>query len=321
VKKLSGPMEDMIKGAEVHETRINGKIVRRGYMVAGRSNTIVALIDRGLITTSDAGNHGINWLTESGLVVLHDLTGVEVPGMDDMPVFLPNGFRDVPMSEDHPADSCNDCESGQTCPEHCTHRGGTNSTPCPRHDVASEDHPADSGMITDAPVEVRDWVHVAHSVPMEAGDFDRMNADAERADLDSENVREFAAEREEAMDDWHERNSVVDYINTELDAAMIFVEAMSDDRLMTLTSKGVFVSRAYINVMSRIAAMSADRMQLWRAHQADVIRETPNLFALLDAMHREGTITFGKADKEKRKIRNTCRPCLGVKRKPSKHHR
>src|SRR5688572_29398929 len=40
-KKLSKPMEDMVKGAEVHDVSVNGEIVRRGYIVAGRLNTIV----------------------------------------------------------------------------------------------------------------------------------------------------------------------------------------------------------------------------------------------------------------------------------------
>ncbi len=64
--KLSIPMETMIKEAAFHEVRQNGIVVRSGYVIAGKSNTVVALISRKLATTSDAENFGLNWLTEDG---------------------------------------------------------------------------------------------------------------------------------------------------------------------------------------------------------------------------------------------------------------
>lgn len=37
-----------------------------------------------------------------------------------------------------PTDECEECESGSVCAARCAHCGGTNSTPCPRHDLESD---------------------------------------------------------------------------------------------------------------------------------------------------------------------------------------
>ncbi len=381
MKKLSVAMEDMIKGAEIHEVRVNGEIVRHGYMVAGRTNTIVALIDRGLITTSDAGNYGINWLTPAGMQVWSELTG------NDLPVIRP-GFRaidpasgrfrgsegpsisdsdaaamwadrgisprslalaieggavlipdDVFASEviasvpvgvslaasilhgdvsvvssadmwilDETADTVNIVAAGMAAGQMIRAWDAAHAV------NASEDHPV-SGMITDARIKVRDWMYMAHSVPMEAADFDRMNADAERADLEAENAREIAGEREEAMEDWHDRNSVADRFD-------VIEEAFHTERLMIVSDKGVIVSRAYVNTMSRIAAMNRAARAQW-AMMRDIVTRTTDadFWADIDAAVAAGKVSFRNADKGKRITRQIIRPTLGARIKPSKRRR
>jgi hypothetical protein len=78
MRKLSKPMEDMVKGAEIHEVRVNGEVVRRGYIVAGKTNTIIALLDRGICTPAMSameGNYSFHWLTRDGMEVWSELTG------------------------------------------------------------------------------------------------------------------------------------------------------------------------------------------------------------------------------------------------------
>jgi hypothetical protein len=64
--KLSEPMKTMIRDAARHTVRMNGKIVRRGWIIAGRVGTVVAIMDRGLATAQTAETYGQHWLTEAG---------------------------------------------------------------------------------------------------------------------------------------------------------------------------------------------------------------------------------------------------------------
>ncbi len=82
MKKLTATMETMIKGAVFHEVRQDGIVARSGYIIAGRSNTVVALIDRGLATTSDAVNLGLNWLTEDGEDMYRGFMNILIDAVD-----------------------------------------------------------------------------------------------------------------------------------------------------------------------------------------------------------------------------------------------
>lgn len=78
MKKLSPAMETMVRGATRHQVRQGGRVVHTGMMVTGRTNTLVALIERGLITTMTGATFGEHWLTESGMEIYASLTGKTV---------------------------------------------------------------------------------------------------------------------------------------------------------------------------------------------------------------------------------------------------
>lgn len=210
-------------------------------------------------------------------------------------------------------------------------------------ELASEDHRAEPDMITDARdarINAREAVIEADNARLAAewddvsvgeehyeslnletnelpGDIERAwdaeNAAAERRDIESE--YEAEAEAEKAEVDAIEAARIAAYDAKLIDG--LVSDLLSDDRLMWLTPKGVFVSNNYVNTMRRIgevARVNASGFELRRQHMID---DAPNLFALIDDVFSQGKITFGEADREKRRIRAFCRPSLGSKRKPS----
>lgn len=274
MKKLSKPMEDMIKGAARHDVRVNGKIVKRGFIVAGRSGTIVALMDRELVTGSDTGNYGANWLTADGIKVWEELTGKSALNT----MILGPDVTSV---------------------------------------IESEDHPTESDMITD------DMRGEAEKT------FDVENAAAERADIEAEHMREIMAEREEAMDNWHDDNAVAqprtvnDFISSELDIVDLLVSAMTGDRLVIPTSgpHATFVTLDYLNTMSRIRADRSARLAQ-SAEAFQIIRDVmvnQDMFAYVDARMAEG-MSFRQADRSKRILRQIIRPTV-FGRKPGQRRK
>lgn len=137
--------------------------------------------------------------------------------------------------------------------------------------------------------------HESNELP---GDIERAwdaeNAAAERRDIESEYAAEIAEE--------------------------IVSEIMTDDRLMHLTKKGVFVSQHYMNTMRRIASEREDARAEWRRYQGDVLTASGDGFKIIDDLIAAGKISFTVGDREKRRIRNTCRPSVlkGRKYKASK---
>lgn len=292
--KLSEPMIKMISGAEIHEVWVNGEIVRRGYMIAGRSGTIVALMDRGICTASSAEFHGMNWLTELGLVALTSLTGTEVPSMDDMPVYLNT------TSEDHPtqSDMITDTRDAWINRREAAIEADNARMGAEWDDVAAGEEHYES-----LNPETNELPYDAERI------FDMENAALEGADIRAEYEAEVAEES---------RNAVVDYMNAELDVAMLIAEIMADDRLMYYTPKGVFVSGNYVETMRRISGERAAKMLEWQATRDEIVAGG---FGHIDRLLDSGTITYGHADRMKRKIRVMARPHIGAKRKPSSSKR
>lgn len=382
--KLSKTMEDMIKAATLHEVRgedatISGEITYHGMRVVGRSNTIVALLDRGLVTFELAGCH---WLTEDGLAVRAELTGESL----EAPSF-PSLGEDV-TPEDHPTES--DMITGTERQAHAEtmaqsaamqhYRNATSEDvsisayDSPQYRASKElmmltgtmAYPdltgeevyelihsfnegeslrdlvdiyrfgRDSARLDDESVEpevmeqmrvdstgcddckgdhdvlVPCRIHrdpIAYSEHIDALMSDvltnELPGDAERA-WDAENAAmEAASIRAE-----YEGESVAEFINGVITA----------DDIMVKTPR-TFVSMNYLNTMRRISEDRRVGMARWRTVQQSLIEDRVNLFALIDSVVEAGKIGFGMADREKRKIMNTCRPTIGVKHKPSKRKR
>lgn len=358
MKRLSKPMETMIKGATEHHVRVDGEIVRSGYIVFGSTNTIVALMERGVCTPAMSameGNYGFHWLTDDGLSIRASLVYDDMSDADRIAEDARISAREAAIVADNVA--------------------------------MSEDHPAVSDTITDVPsiaeLTTRDLldgseaaearisarladVMALYPFPMEAADFDRMNADLEGADIEGENAREIAAEREEAMEQMRadasdcddckgdhdtivtcrihrnvhaysehidslmlseleasklDPDATIEVGQHRLDAEKIIERVITADDVMVRLPRGNLVSMAYLNTMRRIHADSLVRYDAWKTKQYAVIADTPNLFALIDGVLEAGKISFGYADREKRRIRNITRPKLGSKRKPSKNRR
>lgn len=317
--KLSKTMEDMIKAATLHQERvtddiISGDVVIHGMRVMGRTNTIVALLDRGLVTAEKAG---CNWLTEDGLAVRAALTGESL----DAPPFHELGDDVTP--EDHPTESdmitgardawINAREAAieadnarlaaglddESVEPEVMEQMRADATDC---DDCKGDH--------DAHVPCR--IHrdpIAYSKHVDALMSDvltnELPGDAERA-WDAENAAMEAA----SVRDEYEGESVAEIINRVITA----------DDIMIKTDR-TFVSMNYLNTMRRIHADRADRRNRWKTLQATVIADMPNLFELIDAVYAEGKITFKQVDRERRRIRIITRPTLGSKHKPSKSRR
>ncbi len=70
VGKLSEAMENVVRDAVRRDVRVDEEDGRRGWVVSGRANTVVALITRGLVTVRE---HGQYWLTDAGREVRVDL--------------------------------------------------------------------------------------------------------------------------------------------------------------------------------------------------------------------------------------------------------
>lgn len=349
MKKLSKPMEDMIKGAVLHEVRVDGIVVMHGLMVAGRVGTIVALIDRELITTSDAGHYGLNWLTDEGIKVYAELTGesVEAPS-------YPSLGDDV-TPEDHQAApdmitemDCYVC--GKSADTEILFKNGTRLGLC--ESVMCREVADDEGMIFIDVIGGHDINERAARIHAETAD-DYINA--REAAIEADNARLAAEWDDVAAGEEHyesmnpetnelpgDAERIFDMENAALEGADIraeyeaevaeesrhaaivdelIAEIYADDRPMFLTSKGSFVSGSYVNTMRRIAGESRNSILAWRSRQYESRLTMDDDFHVLDMMVDEGTISFGRADRYKRVIRATCRPRIGAKRKPSKNRR
>jgi hypothetical protein len=154
--------------------------------------------------------------------------------------------------------------------------------------LAANPYPADR------PHLVNDYISAELDFVDALRTFDVENAAAERRDLESELDR---------------------------DDAPIIDRVITDDDLMILTWKNVFISQAYLNTMRRVAEISRDKATLWQDMRREMIRQEVDLFAGMDRSVESGLMTYGQADAWKRKIRTVCRPHIGPKRKPSKNRR
>lgn len=426
-KKLSVPMEDMIKGAALHSIRVDGIVIKAGLIVAGRPGTLVALIDRDLVTTSDAGNYGMNWLTDEGLKVYAELTGGtymprEVPGFpvpdtmthvvtdptvtvaDVLPVQhreMEAWLREHPVSEDHPTESdmITDVERQAHAEAEVNdskrraveawllnyawmgtdeQKAATVACIMAQDDwqsvdwVAERFESAQSGDDTQERITGNEFalsaLYECHEGPHIDGCADnvlpfddsacepevteQMRADATDCDDckgDHDTIVACRIHRDPVAYTEHIDSLILelspmtdqyaDYSTNELpgdaerawDAENAAMEAASiraeyegefddDDDVMVKTPR-TFVSMNYLNTMRRIHADRAISRDKWKDRQYGVIADRVNLFALIDSTHAAGKISFGMADREKRKIRNITRPTLGCKHKPSKSRR
>lgn len=275
MKRLSKPMETMIKGATEHHVRVDGEIVRSGYIIFGSTNTIVALIDRGVCTPAMSameGNYGFHWLTDDGLSIRASLVYDDMSDADRIAEDARISAREAAIVADSVA--------------------------------MSEDHPAVSDTITDVPsiaeLTTRDLIH--------------RNVHAYSEHIDSLMLSELEASKLDP-------DATVEVGQHRLDAEKIIERVITADDVMVRLPRGNLVSMAYLNTMRRIHADSLVRYDAWKTNQLSVIADAPNLFALIDGVLEAGKISFGYADREKRRIRNITRPKLGSKRKPSKNRR
>lgn len=210
---------------------------------------------------------------------------------------------------------------------------------------ASEDHPAMSDMITDpwdAPkLETLDLVPImkcrrCKDSGREPGSWREDCTVCKSPDPqcycsnDSEicpncNGHEFRGDAERTYDVENAAAEAAD-IRAEYEAELmseLVSEILADDALMHLTPKGIFVSGSYMNTMRRLAAVKRSDASGFALQRQHMIDEAPNLFALIDRVLESGEITFGEADREKRRIRAHCRPSVlaGRKHKPSAKRR
>lgn len=333
--KLSQAMIDSIMTGE------------NGNAIMGNGNTLAALVTRRLITTSK-----IHHLTDLGHEVYAEITGKTNsrrllakcacgepvrPGFDTCSlhaVYMPGltrvvtAIRQANASEDHPTESdmitdadvrshmsaitgtvddgaesvvthgwhCDMCEldSGSVWTVRALMIKDANDHFCGR-DFATESLPQRiPGALLGESMDVSSWAD--NGLPGDAERiWDAENAEAERRDIESEYAAEIAEE--------------------------MIAEIMTDDRLMHLTHKGVFVSQHYVNTMRRIGHDTRDSVMAWRSRQYESRLTMDDDFHVLDMMVEEGTMPYGKADRFKRIIRNTCRPSVikGRKHKPSKN--
>lgn len=329
--KLSKPMEDMVRGAEIHGVRVNGEVVRRGYIVAGRGNTVVALMARDICTAATAEHYGLHWLTDDGLEMRAELVYGNMSDADRATEDARINAREAAIEADNAR--------------------------------LAEDHPMMSDMITVASATTLDIIDgseaaearmsarladvlAAHPFPV-AGDSelthstDDMPLDLEAqwragilADLETEDAREIAAEREEALAEVDFYPSPMeardfDMMNADMERRdlvseldrdpMIIHRTLTDDDIMIMTRKGILVSQAFMNMAYRIRAYNAQHRAAWKQMQEVMASMPTDPFAHADAMVVRGEMTFRQADKSKRILGQIIRPTVGPKRKPSKH--
>ncbi len=343
MKKLSKPMEDVVKGATVHHVQVGGEVVRCGYIVAGNVNTIVALMDRGVCTASDAANHGLNWITDDGMKVWESLTGksallaiVECAAVrhyanatsDDAeiayylsPAYVASkralldaavlAFPDLSERE------FNDLFGESYSPGDLADI--VDNFRADRDAMLSEDHPTESDMITDVPNTVVDYINTELDAAMIVADI--MAVD--------EQIRQ-GAELDERLTSDHICGTGSESVcgacivneTDDRDRFDMIEEAYHEGALMILTSKNVIVSQSYIATMSRIADVKRVDHAKW-AFMRDMVANAvdKDLFAELDADVAAGKMTFRNADQGKRIARKIIRPTLGSKHKPSKNRR
>jgi hypothetical protein len=349
MKKLSKPMEDVVKGATVHHVQVGGEVVRCGYIVAGNVNTIVALMDRGVCTASDAANHGLNWITDDGMKVWESLTGksallaiVECAAVrhyanatsDDAeiayylsPAYVASkralldaavlAFPDLSERE------FNDLFGESYSPGDLADI--VDNFRADRDAMLSEDHPTESDMITDVPNTVVDYINTELDAAMIVADIMAVDEQIRQgAELD-ERLTSDDRGRFEIMEaaDFDRMNADLERADIESEyMSEIIEEAYREGALMIMTRKNVIVSQSYMNTMRRIADVKRADHAKW-AFMRDMVANAvdKDLFAELDADVAAGKMTFRNADQGKRIARKIIRPTLGSKHKPSKNRR
>lgn len=346
MKKLSKPMEDMVKAAEIHEIRINGEIVRHGYIVAGNANTVVALMGRGVCTASDAANHGFHWITDDGMKVWAELTG------NDLPVIKP-GFRAIDPATGQFRDSgmpASPVITDADAAEMWADRGISARSLALAIEGGMALLPADV-RVSEVLACVPAGVALAESIlrgevsSVSGADMWILDETVDAVNAVSAGIAIGQIERawDAAMSEDHLTVSdmITDIIaideqirqDVELDERLtsdvrdrdrfdIITEAFDRGRLMIMTRKNVIVSQSYIATMARIADVKRVDHAKW-AFMRDMVANAvdKDLFAELDTDVAAGKMSFRNADKGKRIARKIIRPTLGCKHKPSKKRR